>query len=133
MGNINPNSLGQRINHIIEETGTSACAAEILQKSKIQIFYDPDSYMSPTLTGFIYLPTSIQKDGMCYEIEFSLGPVDAIDCNMIPVHKVEEMITLTPLINVMDLPIIETDPLPGNEKRPRFDKQTQTCPTEHWF
>lgn len=114
------NTLGDVLQNVIQDTKTTMCSAEILQKSKIQLFYDPDSYQHPTLTGFIYLPEELDKDGQHWEVEFSLGPVSIIDIHMNnnSIHPADPELGY---LDIIKLPVIVTDPLPGNTKQPRFD------------
>lgn len=111
---MNKQTLGEVIQELINETGSTMCIAEVIQKSKLGIIYDPDSFFEPSL-NFVLQPPILDKDGKAYHLEFNTC------VGFIEMRSGEDInLEWGQVIDVIRLPIIGTEPLPGHEKQPVF-------------
>ena len=107
-------SIGDVLQELLSICGSDMCVAEAMQKSKLGVIYDPDSYDEPSI-NFVLQPPILDLNGKVFHIEFNTC-VGFIEC------RSGEDIDLDwgQVINVIKLPIIGAEPLTGRKKQQTF-------------
>lgn len=111
---------------VIKESRIDISEAELLQKAKLYMMYDPDSYASgPSFTMFFRLMVFNPKNCKYtpYEVEFNteVGLVEVRSSKFVINNLKDSDPVYGNAIRCSTLSVIETEPLPGREKQPRFD------------